>query len=112
METRVTHASPPFHDEPERPRASRAEVSLLCEVRQGTRPWVKVLLQNISQSGFSIEWRPGFTVGQQLYIRIPGLELITAHLRRKVEDMIGCEFDARLYEPVYDHIVRCAQAQG
>lgn len=112
MEIPLTTAEPGQNQDSFRPRAQRAEVSLVCEVRQGTRPWTKVRLHDISETGFSIEWRPGFTVGQQLYLRVPGLDLITAHLRRKVEDMIGCEFNTRLYGPVYDHIVRCAQSQS
>lgn len=87
-------------------RASRAEVSLTCEVRQGTRPWTKLKLQDISETGFCMDWRPGFIEHQQLYIRIPGLELLCAHLRWKREGLIGCEFTHRLYPPVFDHIVK------
>ncbi len=87
-------------------RANRAEVSLTCEIRQGTRPWLKLKLQDISESGFCMDWRPGLTEHLSLYIRIPGLELLVANLRWKREGMIGCEFSHRLYPPVYDHIVR------
>ncbi|MFM5932470.1 MAG: PilZ domain-containing protein [Novosphingobium sp.] len=93
-------------------RANRAEVSLTCEVRQGTRPWTKVKLQDISESGFRIEWRPGFFENQQMYIRIPGLELLVANLRWKREGWIGCEFTNRLYPPIFDHIVRQSLLEG
>ncbi len=87
-------------------RACRAEVSLSCEIRQGTRPWIKLKLQDISETGFCMDWRPGLTEQLPLYIRIVGLELLIANLRWKREGMIGCEFTHRLYPPVYDHIVR------
>lgn len=87
-------------------RATRAEVSLTCDVRQGTKPWMRIKLHDISQSGFCMDWRPGLSEHHQIYIRIPGLELLVAHLRWKREGMIGCEFSSRLYPPVFDHIVR------
>ncbi|MEO7914081.1 MAG: PilZ domain-containing protein [Novosphingobium sp.] len=93
-------------------RASRAEVSLTCEVRQGQRPWVKVLLHDISETGFRIDWRPGFDIGKAIYVRIPGIQLLNATLRWKREGMIGCEFTSKLYGPVYDHIVRQSQHEG
>lgn len=87
-------------------RATRAEVSLTCDVRQGTKPWMRIKLHDISESGFCMDWRPGLSEQHQIYIRIPGLELLVAHLRWKREGMIGCEFSSRLYPPVFDHIVR------
>lgn len=93
-------------------RATRAEVCLTCEVRQGTRPWGKVRLQDISHTGFRIEWRPGLFENQQLYIRIPGLELLVANLRWKHEGWIGCEFLTQLYAPTFDHIVRQSMLEG
>ncbi|MEP7221062.1 MAG: PilZ domain-containing protein [Novosphingobium sp.] len=95
-----------------RQRASRAEVSLTCEVRQGQRPWAKVLLHDISETGFRIDWRPGFDIGKPIYVKIPGLQLLNAMLRWKREGMIGCEFTSKLYAPVYDHIVRQSQIEG
>jgi len=48
------------------PRASRAEVNLTCEIRQGTRPWATVQLHDISETGFRIDWRPGFDQGKPI----------------------------------------------
>jgi len=91
------------------PRASRAEVNLTCEIRQGTRPWATVQLHDISETGFRIDWRPGFDQGKPIYIRIPGLQLLSAVLRWKREAWIGCEFTSRLHPAVFDHISRQSQ---
>ena len=93
-------------------RARRAEVSLTCDVRQGAKPWMRIKLHDISESGFCMDWRPGLTEHQQLYIGTPGLERLGAPLRWKREGMIGCEFPPRLYPPVFDHIVRQSLLEG
>ena len=92
-------------------RRDRAEVSLTCEVRQGTRPWTQVTLHDISDTGFRIEWRPGFDHHHPLYIRIAGLEALTAHLRWKREDAIGCEFAYPLHPAVHAHLVRQSEQE-
>ena len=92
-------------------RRSRSSVDLNCEVRQGMRPWSSVTLHDISDTGFRMDWRPGLDEGAPLYIRIPGLTTLTAHLRWKREAWIGCEFDKPLYPAVYENIVQQAQLQ-
>ena len=93
-------------------RQQRADVSLTCEIRQGARPWARVALQDISESGFRIDWRPCFDERSALFIRIPGLQLLTSHLRWKRENWIGCEFEQRLHPAVFDYIVRQSQQEG
>jgi hypothetical protein len=77
-----------------RARSQREAVDLLCEVRQGQRPWNRATLHNISE------------LQRGLWLRIPGLNLLQAHIRWKHGQYIGCEFTSRLYSPVFDHIVR------
>ena len=92
---------------PECNRASgkRATVSLICEVRQGTRPWQIARLEDISATGFRIGWLPNTTKHAPLRIRIPGLEMLSAHVRWQQDDAIGCEFTAPLHIAVFEHIV-------
>jgi len=90
--------------------SNRAEVSLVCEVRQGTRAWQKVTLDDISQSGFRIALLAGANIDVPLRIRIPGIQLLTAHIRWKDGMAIGCQFGEPLHVAVFEHIVR--QAQG
>lgn len=95
-----------------RQRGERASISLICEVRQSFRDWRKVRLKDISRTGFRIAWYPNVDMRQPLRIRIPGLELLTAHIRWKAEHSLGCEFATPLHVAVLDHIVRSAIAQG
>ena len=87
----------------------RADVILLCEVRQGTRPWALARLEDISQAGFRIAWLPNCRVDLPLRIRIPGLQLLTAHIRWQQGKAVGCEFSEPLHVAVFEHIVRQAR---
>jgi hypothetical protein len=89
-----------------RARSQREAVDLLCEVRQGQRPWNRATLHNISETGFCMDWLPALELQRGLWLRIPGLNLLQAHIRWKHGQYIGCEFTSRLYSPVFDHIVR------
>ena len=91
-------------------REPRAKVSLECEVRQGTRPWKKAQLDEISPSGFRMARFPDFSEQLPLRIRIPGLQLLNAHVRWQKGNAVGCEFTAPLHVAVFEHIVR--QSRG
>ncbi|HMP57278.1 MAG TPA: PilZ domain-containing protein [Novosphingobium sp.] len=84
----------------------RIGVMLLCEVRQGTRPWARVRLEDISPSGFRIAWMPSVDPERPLRVRIPGLQVLTAHVRWQRGKAIGCEFAETLHLAVFEHIVK------
>lgn len=88
--------------------AQRAEINLVCEARQGMRAWQKVRLEDISQSGFRLAWQPGCRTDIPLRIRIPGLQILTAHIRWHRQEAIGCEFAEHLHVAVFEHIVKQA----
>jgi hypothetical protein len=90
-------------------RETRARVALDCEVRQGVRPWKPIRLEDISPSGFKIAALLNINPDLPLRIRIPGLELLTAHVRWQRDRAVGCEFAAPLHYAVFEHIVRQAQ---
>ncbi len=104
----VKHQTIPLPDACSREFAARAEVTLLCEVRQGTRPWRVVRLEDISQAGFRIAWMPAVAEGKPLRIRIPGLQVLSADIRWRRENAIGCEFTTQLHIAVFEHIARQA----
>lgn len=99
------------NSQPTDPRV-RAPVTLVCDVRQGQRPLQRVRLRNISPGGFCMEWMPGLEVNRPLWIRIAGLNLIQANIRWRDGSMVGCEFSAPLYPPIFDHIVLQANLAG
>ena len=92
-------------------RGFRAIVELECEVRQGTAPWRRVRLEDISPQGFRLSWFPNCRRDLPLRIRIPGLALLTAHVRWQENFEVGCQFEASLHYAVFDHLVRHA-SQG
>lgn len=87
---------------------SRARITLDCEVRQGVRPWKATRLEDISSSGFRIAWFPNCRPELPLRIRIPGLELLTAHVRWQKNYSVGCEFASPLHVAVFTHLVQQA----
>lgn len=95
-------------DECNRDDAQRIGVMLLCEVRQGTGPWQRVRLEDISPSGFRIAWMPTIHADRPLRIRIPGIQLLNAHVRWRQGRSVGCEFAESLHLAVFEHIVRVA----
>ena len=86
--------------------AKRAEVILLCEVRQGMRPWKLARLEDISQAGFRIAWLPDADPIKPLRIRIPGLQLLTAEIRWQRGKAVGCAFAEPLHVAVFEHILQ------
>ena len=87
---------------------SRAQLVIVCEVRQGIRPWQVVHLEDLSPNGFRIAGLSQPSMAKPLSIRIPGLQLLSARIcwHRGIE--VGCEFAAPLHIAVFDHLVRTA----
>ncbi len=106
----MRHESIPIGPACSREEAPRAEITLLCEVRQGFDPWRLVRLEDISQSGFRIAWLPGATLLKPLRIRIPGLQMLSASIRWQQGKALGCEFAEPLHIAVFQHIL--AQVGG
>jgi hypothetical protein len=99
----------PYAEDPPRGSA-RASVSLICEVRQGARPWQRVRLEDLSPCGFRISGLSNSSTAAPLTIRIPGMQLLSALIRWEAGKLVGCEFVAPLHVAVFDHLVRQARA--
>ena len=95
-----------------RDNAARAEVILLCDVRQGMTPWKLARLDDISQDGFRIAWLPDASPAKPLRIRIPGLHMLTAEIRWQKGKAVGCAFSEPLHVAVFEHILRQAGIEG
>jgi len=108
MKNEISDSKPDMSQTAE--RARRASISIHCEVRQGTRPWQLVRLEDLSQTGFRINGLAHPSMGKSLSIRIPGMQLLSAQLRWQEGIVIGCEFNSPLHIAVFDHLV--AQANS
>lgn len=103
--TQVDNAT---HGKHGRDRSNRAHVNLTCEIRQDGSTWKMVRLEDLSQRGFRIAWYPNCRQQMPLKVRIPGLEVLSAHIRWQAGNSIGCEFDSPLHIAIFEHIAKCA----
>jgi hypothetical protein len=106
----VKHESFPKYDDGCTRWGTRAEVALICEVRQERDPWVMVRLDDISQTGFRVAWLPNCRVDLPLKIRIPGLAMLSAKIQWQEGKAAGCFFAEPLHVAVFEHIVKQAEA--
>lgn len=88
--------------------SQRAELSLLCEVRQGLRPWKLARLLDLSTAGFRLAWLPEYDEAKPIRIRIPGIQMLSARVCWRKGRQIGCEFSAPLHIAVFEHIAHLA----
>lgn len=94
-----------------RERAGRVPVSLVCDIRQGQRPWAHSRLLNLSENGFCVVWLPAMELNRSMWLRIPGLQLLKTNIRWRSGSMMGYEFEQHLHPAVFEHIVRRANRQ-
>jgi PilZ domain len=92
-----------------RTEANREQLVLLCEVRQGVRPWAMARLEDLSAEGFRIAWMPDCDPDKPIRIRIPGLQLLSAGVRWQQGKAVGCAFAEPLHVAVFESIVRTAR---
>jgi hypothetical protein len=108
----LQHETIPVTDLEGRSDVHRANVTLLCEIRQGTRPWSLVRLEDISQTGFRVAWFPNCALDRPIRVRIPGLQVLSANIRWQRGKALGCAFGEPLHVAVFEHIVRQSVIDG
>ena len=86
----------------------RRRLDLPCRVRLGSSPWRPARIFDLSTKGVLVSWQPQCTVGQTLWVRLPGLEAMPATVRWKDMSGVGCELDRPLSTVVVDHLARNA----
>jgi len=87
----------------------RAGITLICDVRQGSRPWARACLEDLSPGGFRIARLPAPRMELPLRLRIPGLQMLSADIRWMRDGAVGCAFSEPLHVAVFDHIVRSSR---
>lgn len=108
----MRHETFPVDGQKLRGTAARAQVALMCEVRQGTRPWKLARLIDLSETGFRVAWLPEYDATKPLRIRIPGIEVLTAEIRWQEGRQVGCAFASPLHVAVFEHIARLSQGDA
>jgi hypothetical protein len=104
----MRHETFPIDSRSDRGKTREGELSIRCEVRQGTRPWKLARLIDLSETGFQLAWLPEYDASKPVKIRIPGIEPLTAEIRWTRGKRIGCEFASPLHVAVFEHLVRAS----
>ena len=86
----------------------RMDMEITAEVRVGTGKWLRASLLDVSRDGFRVGWMPHAEPGATIKIRIPGLEHLTAVIRWRRDNGVGCEFERPLGLYVFEHLMRAA----
>ena len=108
----MKHETFPNENEPAagdaRREDARAALEIVTDVRVGYGPWQKARLSDVSATGFRIGWMPRAGEGNEVTIRLPGIEPLRATVRWKNGNAIGCQFARPLSIYVFEHLVRTA----
>jgi hypothetical protein len=86
---------------------ARRAIERPAEVRQGDT-WIKVVLKDISQHGFSVGWFPRCTEQAPIWLRGPGLPLLHGRVVASDRVVVRCKLRAPLHEAVLNHITGTA----
>jgi hypothetical protein len=68
-------------------------------------------LDDLSERGFRISNLMNSSPGIPISIRIPGMQLLSAHIRWQQGKTLGCEFNAPLHVAVFEHLSRVWRAE-
>ena len=88
-----------------RRESPRAPFPIACHARAGTGSWSTVFLEDLSCTGFRMDWPIGFPLLEKVSIRFPGIESKTAEVRWREGQMVGCEFVKPISPYVFDHLL-------
>lgn len=64
-----------------------------------------VKLHDLSSRGFRTDWPHKLEPGAQVWLKLPGLEALSAKVAWELDFMIGCKFDVALHPAVFAKIV-------
>jgi hypothetical protein len=97
----------------ERRQLPRKSLFLNAKVRIGSHRPFEAVVSDITTHGCSIaKIGQPYDYGVKVYIRPEGLEGVLGTIRWAVGGKLGVEFDAPLYGPVVDHLLRLHSGFG
>lgn len=86
--------------------APRKKIRIPASLRQSGCPGFRVMIKDLSISGFAAEALTGMKPGTRIWIAIPGLVPLQAEIAWNDGVMIGCSFNDLLNEAVLNAILR------
>lgn len=90
----------------------RANIQAEIFVRQAAAQLFRATLSDISVSGFRLNSFTSLNAEKMVFVKIPGLETLGAHIRWANYQDYGCEFTNPLHPAVFDHLVSRLQEFG
>jgi hypothetical protein len=90
-------------------KASRAEVALGAGLRQRGASGVTIQIMDLSTHGFRAATHLELDRGTDVWLKLPGLESLHAHVVWMRGHLLGCEFVRPLHPAVLDMVVRNAK---
>lgn len=64
-----------------------------------------VKLHDVSSRGFRADWPHKLGSGDQVWLKLPGMDALSARVAWELDLMIGCKFDVPLHPAVFAKIV-------
>lgn len=83
----------------------RAEVASEIMVRQTNTQLFRTVLSDLSVTGFKMQSCTSLDEDKLIFVTLPGLQTLAAHIRWVHYQDYGCEFTSPLHPAVLDHIV-------
>ena len=105
----LSTAALPGAARPKERNSTRVPVEFGAGLRQRGGSGVSVHIMDLSTHGFRIETHLDLHDGQQIWLRLPGLESSSATVRWVRGYVAGCAFDQPLHPAVLDLVVARAQ---
>lgn len=85
---------------------TRGAVRIPAEIREKGAGRQKVFVIDLSRSGFRMHCIFLIPSDRAVFLTMTGFESMEARIAWREDDYYGCEFNQRLHEAVYDHVIR------
>ena len=72
-------------------------------VENGATEMIK--LHDLSSQGFRTDWPHKLVSGDPVWLKLPGMDALSAKVAWELDLMIGCKFDVALRPAVYSRII-------
>lgn len=87
-------------------RALRQPIAVTAQIRDGRGPKFACRLLDLSTTGFRAEAVHPLSIGDTVWVTLPGMSGMEAEVAWRDDFTIGCRFKQPLYGPVFDNLIR------
>ncbi len=92
--------------------AERRHVQIAVKVRRPGETWFSSRITDVSVSGFRLQSFMKLTIGNDIWIMLPGFEGRRARVTWTHAHESGCAFERPLHPAILDHVVRLSLQAG